>query len=67
MGARGELVREDTADFVRRMKSEPGGKILVMGGGELGSALIEAGLVDEIGFSTTPRAAGRGRPGVPSV
>jgi dihydrofolate reductase len=53
-GARGELVSEDAADFVRRMKNQPGGKILVMGGGELGSALIEAGLVDEIGFSIHP-------------
>ena len=62
MGARGELVREDTADFVRRMKSKPGGRILVMGGGELGSALIEAGLVDEIGFSIHPVLLGAGVP-----
>lgn len=57
-----ELVREDVADFVRRIKSEPGGKILVMGGGEIGSALIEAGLVDEIGFSIHPVLLGGGVP-----
>ena len=65
-----ELVREDAADFVRRLKSgegastslRTGGGILVMGGGELGSALIEAGLVDEIGFSVHPVLLGGGVP-----
>jgi len=33
-----------------------------MGGGELGSALIEAGLVDEIGFSIHPVLVGGGVP-----
>jgi dihydrofolate reductase len=61
-GACGELVNEDAADFVRRMKDEPGGKILVMGGGELGSALIDAGLVDEIGLSIHPVLLGGGVP-----
>jgi dihydrofolate reductase len=54
------LVREDVAEFVRRIKGEDGGGILVMGGGELGSALIEAGLVDEIGFSIHPVLVGGG-------
>jgi dihydrofolate reductase len=58
----GELVNEDAAAFVRRMKRERGGNILVMGGGELGSALIEAGLVDEIGFSIHPILLGGGVP-----
>jgi dihydrofolate reductase len=58
----GVLVREDAADFVRRMKGEPGGGIVVMGGGALGSALIEAGLVDEIGFSVHPVLLGGGTP-----
>jgi dihydrofolate reductase len=57
-----ELVREDVADFVRRIKSEEGGSILVMGGGEIGSALIEAGLVDEIGWSIQPVLVGGGVP-----
>ena len=61
-GARGELVSEDVAEFVRGMKNEPGGKILVMGGGELGSALLEAALVDEIGFSIHPVLLGGGIP-----
>ena len=58
----GVLVGEDAGAFVRRLKAEPGGNILVMGGGELGSALIEAGLVDEIGFSIHPVLIGAGTP-----
>jgi dihydrofolate reductase len=57
-----ELVREDAAEVVRRWKREPGGGILVMGGGELGGALIEAGLVDEIGLSVHPVLLGGGTP-----
>jgi dihydrofolate reductase len=57
-----ELVREDAADFVRRLKERDGGGILVMGGGELGSALIEAGLVDEIRFNVHPVLLGGGIP-----
>jgi dihydrofolate reductase len=61
-GADGELVSEDVRDFVRRLKGEPGGDILVMGGGELGTALLEAALVDEIGFSVHPVLLGAGTP-----
>ena len=57
-----ELVHEDVAGFVRRIKGEEGGGIMVMGGGELGSALIAAGLVDEIGFSIHPVLLGGGVP-----
>lgn len=57
-----ELVREDAAEFVRRLKAEPGRGILVMGGGELGSALIEAGLVDEVGLNVHPLLLGGGVP-----
>jgi dihydrofolate reductase len=61
-GADGVLVREDALDFVRRLKGEPGGNIIVMGGGEIGSALVTAGLVDEIGFSIHPVLLGGGIP-----
>ncbi|MFL6845666.1 MAG: dihydrofolate reductase family protein [Allosphingosinicella sp.] len=56
------LVREEAAAFVRRLKGEEGGDIMVMGGGELGSALIEAGLVDEIGLNVHPILLGGGIP-----
>ena len=61
-GACAVLVGEDAAGFVRRLKGEAGGGILVMGGGALGSALLEAGLVDEIGFSLHPVLLGGGTP-----
>jgi dihydrofolate reductase len=57
-----ELVREEAADFVRAMKAKPGGDILVMGGGEMVSGLIEAGLVDEIEISIHPILLGGGAP-----
>jgi dihydrofolate reductase len=61
-GATGELVRSDAVEFVRKMKAAAGGSILVMGGGELGTALVEAGLVDELGFSVHPVILGGGIP-----
>jgi dihydrofolate reductase len=57
-----ELVRSDAVEFVRELKSGEGGDILVMGGGELGTALIEGGLVDEIGLNIHPVLLGRGTP-----
>lgn len=35
---------------------------MVMGGGELGSALLDAGVVDEIGFNIQPVVLGSGIP-----
>jgi dihydrofolate reductase len=75
-GATGELVSDDAVEFVRRLKAAAGpaiplgtsseaagtGNILVMGGGELGTALVEAGLVDELGFSVHPVLLGGGVP-----
>lgn len=56
------LVGADAAGFVRALKEEEGGDILVMGGGELASTLIEAGLVDEIGLNVHPLLLGAGTP-----
>jgi dihydrofolate reductase len=57
-----ELVCDDAAGFVRELKARPGGNIIVMGGGELGTALIEGGVVDEIGLSIHPLLLGGGTP-----
>jgi dihydrofolate reductase len=56
------LVRKDAAGFVRALKEGEGGDIIVLGGGELASALIEAGLVDEIGLNLHPILLGHGIP-----
>jgi dihydrofolate reductase len=59
---RAELVRNDAAGFVRGLKAETGGNIFLMGGGELASALIEGGAVDELSLSIHPLLLGGGVP-----
>ncbi|MGQ0661174.1 dihydrofolate reductase family protein [Sphingosinicella sp.] len=62
-----ELVGEDAAAFVRGLKQQPGGDIIVMGGGELGAALIDGGVVDEIGLNVHPILLGGGVPMFPPM
>lgn len=57
-----ELVKEDAAGFVRRLKKQEGKDICVMGGGEFAKTLFEAGLIDEIGFNIHPVLLGSGVP-----
>lgn len=57
-----ELIGGDAVEFVRELKAQPGGGIIVMGGGELGTALIEGGVVDEIGINIHPLLLGDGTP-----
>ncbi len=57
-----ELVRGDAVEFARELKGREGGDIIVMGGGELGTALIEGGVVDEIGLNIQPVLLGQGTP-----
>ena len=57
-----ELIDTDAVPFVRNLKSKPGGKILLMGGGELAQSLIAAGLVDEVGLNIHPILLGAGAP-----
>lgn len=57
-----EIVSTDAADFVRRLKSEEGKDICLMGGGEFARTLLEANLVDEIGLNIHPILLGRGIP-----
>jgi dihydrofolate reductase len=55
-----QVVAEDAALFVRRMKEESGKGICVMGGGILARSLIEADLVDEIVLNVQPVLLGSG-------
>jgi len=57
-----EIVSEDAATFVARLKEEPGKGICVMGGGEIGQALLAAGVIDEIGVNIHPVLLGQGIP-----
>lgn len=56
------VVRDDAAGFVRALKEQEGRGICLMGGGELAHALLEADLVDEIGFNLHPVLLGAGVP-----
>ena len=56
------FVSEDAAAFVKRLKSEKGGDIWLVGGGELAHSFFEADLVDEIILSVHPILLGKGIP-----
>ena len=60
--SRVEIVDEDAAAFVRRLKEQPGKGICVMGGGELARSLFEEGLIDELGLNVQPVILGEGIP-----
>ncbi len=52
----------DAVNLVKRLKSEEGKDIIVMGGSLIGKALFEAGLVDEFGVNIHPVLLGSGIP-----
>lgn len=56
------FTKADPGQFVRELRSKPGKDICVMGGGELGGVLLDAGVVDEIGFNIHPILLGSGVP-----
>ena len=57
-----EIVHEDAAAFVRKLKRRKGKDICVMGGGDFAKTLFEAGLIDEVGFNIHPVLLGSGIP-----
>jgi len=57
-----EIISEDAAEFVRKLKEQAGKDICVMGGGLLAKSLFEADLIDEIGFNIHPVLLGSGIP-----
>jgi len=57
-----QIVSEDAAEFVRKLKQQDGKDICVMGGGLLAKSLFEADLIDEIGFNIHPVLLGSGIP-----
>jgi dihydrofolate reductase len=57
-----ELVSSDAVGFVNRLKRRPGKGICLMGGGELASALFEAGAIDEVSLNVHPVLLGSGVP-----
>lgn len=57
-----ELVTTDAAEFVRRLKAQPGKDIMVMSGGNFATSLLQAGVIDEIGLNIHPVLLGSGVP-----
>ncbi|WP_328408354.1 dihydrofolate reductase family protein [Nocardia sp. NBC_00403] len=52
----------DLAEIINKLKSQPGGDIIVYGGGTLVSNLIAASLIDELHLFVNPTAIGAGLP-----
>ena len=57
-----EIIADDAAGFVHKLKSEEGKDICLMGGGEFARTLFDADLIDEIGFNIHPVLLGSGIP-----
>jgi dihydrofolate reductase len=55
------VAQGDLASEVRRMKSEPGPGLLIMGSGEIVAQLTQAGLIDAYQLVVVPIVVGRGR------
>jgi dihydrofolate reductase len=54
------LLPGDAAMQVRRIKSEPGPDLAILGSGRLVSSLVQAGLIDELQIVVVPIVLGRG-------
>jgi dihydrofolate reductase len=63
-GERGGItvVAAEAGGFIHELKQQEGGEICVLGGGELGSSLLNAGVIDELGLNIHPILLGRGIP-----
>jgi len=56
-----KIVKSDPAAAVRKMKSESGNDMVLMGSGTIVSQLAQAGLIDEYQFVVIPIVLGKGR------
>lgn len=56
------FVQNNVVDFVEQLKEQPGKGIWLIGGGELNSTVLNAGLLDEIILTYIPLVLGRGIP-----
>ncbi|HEV2783210.1 MAG TPA: dihydrofolate reductase family protein [Actinophytocola sp.] len=55
-----EMVRSDAAEFVRKLKAQPGKDIWLCGGATLAATLLDAKLIDELIIKLNPRLFGTG-------
>jgi len=57
-----EITAEDPGKLIEKLKKEEGKDICIMGGGDLARSLLEADVIDEIGFNIHPVLLGSGIP-----
>ena len=57
-----EIITEDAAKFVKKLKNKKGKGIVIFGGGELARSLFEADLIDEVVLNIHPVLLGSGIP-----
>lgn len=57
-----QVIRDDPADFVHRLKAQEGKPIYLCGGGRLAGHLLEHELVDELILKVNPVVFGKGIP-----
>jgi len=57
-----EIITEDAAKFVKKLKNKKGKGIVIFGGGELAKGLFEADLIDEVVLNIHPVLLGSGIP-----
>ncbi len=57
-----QMVNDGPAAFVGQLKNKPGGNIWLIGGGQLNTVLLNAGLIDELILSVIPVILGEGIP-----
>lgn len=55
------IVRDHLNTEIKKLKSQPGKDILVVGGARLAASVIEGGLVDEYRFTVNPSILGGGK------
>jgi dihydrofolate reductase len=56
------FLNNDPGEFVLDLKQQDGKEICIMSGGSLAKPLLEAGVIDEIGFNIHPILLGSGAP-----
>lgn len=56
------FVKGEVVDFIEKLKEQPGKAIWLIGGGQLNSLVLNAGLIDEIILTYIPVILGKGIP-----
>lgn len=60
--AQSHIIEGDAADFLRRLKQQPGKDIALFAGADTVQSLLESGLIDEFRFVVNPVLLGKGLP-----